>query len=105
MIKFREAKKIEKNSHFVLTLLSNLKNGRVSFFKFCDLLTQYLNFIKVIECVFIVQDMMEEQRSKMDDLEKWENMTIESSQSIDLRLQRLEDTAQQTASLLAVIHR
>ena len=55
-------------------------------------------------CLF-VQDMMEEQRSKMDDLEKWENMTIESSQSIDLRLQRLEDTAQQTASLLAVIHR
>ena len=75
------------------------------FFKFCDLLTQYLNCIKVIECVFIVQDMMEEQRSKMDDLEKWENMTIETSQSIDLRLQRLEDTAQQTASLLAVIHR
>ena len=52
-----------------------------------------------------VQDMMEEFRIKMDDLERWETLTNESSQSIDLRLQRLEDTAQQTASLLAVIHR
>ena len=48
---------------------------------------------------------MEEFRIKMDDLERWETLTNESSQSIDLRLQRLEDTAQQTASLLAVIHR
>ena len=52
-----------------------------------------------------VQDMMEEVRQKMEDIERWETMTNESSQSIDLRLQRLEDTAVQTASLLAVIHR
>jgi hypothetical protein len=84
--------------------VSNSKKGGRFFSNFVTF-SQYLNFIKIIECVFIDQDMMEEQRSKMDDLEKWENMTIESSQSIDLRLQRLEDTAQQTASLLAVIHR
>ena len=52
-----------------------------------------------------VQDMMEEVKMKMEDLERWETLTNESSQSIDFRLQRLEDLSQQTASHLALIHR
>ena len=52
-----------------------------------------------------VQDTLEEVRRKMEDLERWETLTNESSQRIDYRLQKLEDIAEQTASNLAVIHR
>lgn len=52
-----------------------------------------------------VQDMMEEVKLKMEDLERWETITNESTQSLEFRLQRLEEIAQQTASHLAVIHR
>ena len=52
-----------------------------------------------------VQDTLEEVRMKMEDLERWETLTNESSQRIDYRLQKLEDIAEQTASNLAVIHR
>ena len=52
-----------------------------------------------------VQDTLEEVRMKMEDLERWETLTNESSQSIDYRLQKLEEIAEQTASNLAVIHR
>ena len=41
----------------------------------------------------------------MEDLERWETLTNESSHSIDSRLQKLEEIAEQTASNLLVIHR
>ena len=52
-----------------------------------------------------VHDMMEEVKLKMEDLDRWETLTNESSQSIDYRLQKLEEISQQTLSQLAVIHR
>jgi hypothetical protein len=52
-----------------------------------------------------VQDTMEEVKMKMEDIERWETLTNESSQSLEFRLQKLEEIAQQTASNLAVIHR
>ena len=52
-----------------------------------------------------VLEMMEEVRSKMDDLERCEATTQESNQSVEYRLQRMEEIAQQTSSQLAVIHR
>ena len=47
-----------------------------------------------------VHDMMEEVKLKMEDLERWETLTNESSQQIDCRLQRLEQISQQTANQL-----
>ena len=52
-----------------------------------------------------VLDMMEDVRSKMEDLERWENLTQESNQTMDFRLQKLEDIAQNTKNQISVIHR
>ncbi len=52
-----------------------------------------------------VQDTIEELRMKFDDIERWEAVSSESSQSLEFRLQRMEELAQQTANQLAVIHR
>ena len=52
-----------------------------------------------------VLEMMEDVRSKMEDLERWENLTQESNQTMDFRLQKLEDIAQHTQSQISVIHR
>ena len=52
-----------------------------------------------------VLDMMEDVRSKMEDLERWENMTQESNHTVEFKLQKLEEIAQHTASQLSVIHR
>merc|ERR1712203_301284 len=48
---------------------------------------------------------MEDVRSKMEDLERWENLTQESNQTMDFRLQKLEDIAQNTKNQISVIHR
>lgn len=50
-------------------------------------------------------DVSEELRTKLFDLERWETISQEMSQSLDFRLQRLEDVAEQTSSQLSVIHR
>ena len=52
-----------------------------------------------------VLDMMDEVRSKMEDLERWETLTQESSHSVEVRLQKLEDIAQNSSNQLTVIHR
>ncbi len=49
--------------------------------------------------------MSEELRSKLYDLERWENVSHESTQGLDFRLHRLEQIAEQTSTQLAVIHR
>ena len=50
-------------------------------------------------------EVVEELRSKMEDLERWEQTTQEASNAAEFRLQRMEEIAEQTLSNLAVIHR
>ena len=50
-------------------------------------------------------DVSEELKSKLYDLERWEGMTQDTTQSLELRLQRIEEMAEQTANQLTVIHR
>ena len=52
-----------------------------------------------------VLEMMEDVRSKMEDLERWEERSQESNQNMDFRLQKLEDIAQHTKNQISVIHR
>jgi hypothetical protein len=52
-----------------------------------------------------LMDVSEELKSKLYDLEKWETMSQEATQSLEYRLQRLEEMAEQTANHLTVIHR
>ena len=52
-----------------------------------------------------VLDMMDDVRSKMEDLERWETLTQESSHNVEFRLQKLEDIAQNASNQLTVIHR
>lgn len=50
-------------------------------------------------------EVSEELKSKLYDLERWEGMTQDTTQSLELRLQRIEEMAEQTANQLTVIHR
>ena len=52
-----------------------------------------------------LMDVSEELKSKLYDLERWEGMTQDTTQSLELRLQRIEEMAEQTANQLTVIHR
>ena len=52
-----------------------------------------------------LMEVGEELKSKLYDLERWESMTQDTTQSLELRLQRIEEMSEQTASQLAVIHR
>ena len=51
-----------------------------------------------------LMDVSEELKSKLYDLERWEGMTQDTTQSLELRLQRIEEMAEQTANQLTVIH-
>ena len=50
-------------------------------------------------------DVSEELKAKLYDLERWEGMTQDTTQNLELRLQRLEEMAEQTSNQLTVIHR
>ena len=52
-----------------------------------------------------LMEVSEELKSKLYDLERWEGMTQDTTQSLELRLQRIEEMAEQTANQLTVIHR